>query len=71
SIFNNQSSIYFERYPPASPVRRNLHMRESGTVNSDGGQAAAALLRYWLFVIGYSVSVICYSIFFATESRFF
>jgi hypothetical protein len=44
SIFNNQSSIYFERYPPASPVRRNLHMRESGTVNSDGGQAAAANL---------------------------
>ncbi len=32
-----------ECYPPASPVRRNLRMRESGTVNSDGGQAAAAL----------------------------
>ena len=31
-----------ECYPPASPVRRNLRMRESGTVNSDGGQAAAA-----------------------------
>ena len=44
SIFNNQSSIYLECHPPASPVRRNLHMLESGTVNSDGGQAAAANL---------------------------
>jgi hypothetical protein len=28
-------------------------MLESGTVNSDGGQAAAALIGYWLSVIGY------------------
>jgi hypothetical protein len=35
-------NIVLERHPPASPVRRNLHMLESGTVNSDGGQAAAA-----------------------------
>jgi hypothetical protein len=34
-------------------------MLESGTVNSDGGQAAAAFLviSYWLFVISYSLSV--------------
>ncbi len=42
-----------ECYPPASPVRRNLHLRESGTVNSDGGQAAAAYLGYSLLVISY------------------
>jgi hypothetical protein len=44
-IFNCQSSIFnifWSAYPPASPVRRNLHMLESGTVNSDGGQAAAS-----------------------------
>jgi hypothetical protein len=34
--------MYLMCYPPASPVRRNLHLLESGTVNSDGGQAAAA-----------------------------
>jgi hypothetical protein len=25
-------------------------MLESGTVNSDGGQAAALIISYWLFV---------------------
>ena len=39
-------------YPPASPVHHHLRMLESGTVNSDGGQAAAHLvICYWLSVI--------------------
>ncbi|MGD2038904.1 MAG: hypothetical protein PVH28_13510 [Desulfobacterales bacterium] len=53
SFHNSIIPAMRECHPPASPVRRNLRMRESGTVNSDGGQAAAAqlVICYWLFVI--------------------
>lgn len=49
----SQDYVIKSAHPPASPVRRNLRMLDSGTVNSDGGQAAALfVIYYWLFVIG-------------------